>query len=471
MKKGIVKYLFLALVLSALCACDDYFDVRPKSQVLAGHLFETEQGFEDQLIGVYKRMASTSLYGQEMTFGFMEILSQNYDLATGNPYEEAGRYNYANTSMKSIIDQIWSEMYAAIANVNVMLQYVDNDLSIFSDNNHDLYKGEALGLRGFLHFEVLRIFAPAYTSNPSAPAIPYVTEYSPSVTPQSTVEEAMELAIRDLEEAESLLAPQDGDIINTRSAYRLNYVNVNAILARAYLWKGDMANALRCARAVMNDPYVVSNYRWVDGTYLNYSEKSLWNRLFTMELLFRLNVANMDETTNLYFRNSGNAAQKLSPSPTKWNDIYELTKGYGTDWRYSKQWEYDGNDPYFAKYWQYDGSSNNDQMPVIRKSEMYYIAAEALVSIDSISQAVAYLNEVRTNRNIGNDPLQESLSAEEVQNEIYKEYRKEMVGEGQLFFYYKRKGYTTIPGSAVAASDNVYVLPMPDNEIEFGNRR
>lgn len=470
MKIRFIRYLFFAWAILVLNACDDYFDVRPKSQVLAEHLFETEQGFEDQLIGVYKRLSSTSLYGQEMTYGFMEILSQNYDLATGNPYEEAGRYNYENTSMKSIIDQIWAEMYAAIANVNVMLQYVDNDLSIFSDNNHDLYKGEALGLRGFLHLELLRMFAPAYTSNPSAPAIPYVTEYSPSVTPQSTVEEVLDYIIRDLEDAEALLQPVEGITTLTHSSYRLTYMSVNAILARAYQWKGDMENTLRCARAVINDPFVQNNYRWVDGSYLNNTEKAYWDRLFSMELLFRLNVSNMDENTNVYFRNTGDATQKLSPSSEKWNDIYEFTSGYGTDWRYSKHWEYDGNDPYFAKYWQYNGGRYNDQVPVVRKSEMYYIAAEALVSKDSIAQAVAYLNEVRTNRNISN-PLQENLSAADVQNEIYKEYRKEMVGEGQLFFYYKRMGYTSIPGSAVSASDNVYVLPMPDNEIEFGNRQ
>ena len=470
MKIRFIRYLFFAWAILVLNACDDYFDVRPKSQVLAEHLFETEQGFEDQLIGVYKRLSSTSLYGQEMTYGFMEILSQNYDLATGNPYEEAGRYNYENTAMKSIIDQIWAEMYAAIANVNVMLQYVDNDLSIFSDNNHDLYKGEALGLRGFLHLELLRMFAPAYTSNPSAPAIPYVTEYSPSVTPQSTVEEVLDYIIRDLEDAEALLQPVEGITTLTHSSYRLTYMSVNAILARAYQWKGDMENALRCARAVINDPFVQNNYRWVDGSYLNNTEKAYWDRLFSMELLFRLNVSNMDENTNVYFRNTGDATQKLSPSSEKWNDIYEFTSGYGTDWRYSKHWEYDGNDPYFAKYWQYNGGRYNDQVPVVRKSEMYYIAAEALVSKDSIAQAVAYLNEVRTNRNISN-PLQENLSAADVQNEIYKEYRKEMVGEGQLFFYYKRMGYTSIPGSAVSASDNVYVLPMPDNEIEFGTRQ
>ena len=57
-----------------------------------------------------------------------------------------------------------------------------------------------------------------------------------------------------------------------------------------------------------------------------------------------------------------------------------------------------------------------------------------------------------------------------IKEEIYKEYRKEMIGEGQLFYYYKRLKYMNIPGSAISGNDDVYVLPMPDNEIEFGNR-
>lgn len=83
--------------------------------------------------------------------------------------------------------------------------------------------------------------------------------------------------------------------------------------------------------AVINDPFVQNNYRWVDGSYLNNTEKAYWDRLFSMELLFRLNVSNMDENTNVYFRNTGDATQKLSPSSEKWNDIYEFTSGYGTD--------------------------------------------------------------------------------------------------------------------------------------------
>ena len=54
--------------------------------------------------------------------------------------------------------------------------------------------------------------------------------------------------------------------------------------------------------------------------------------------------------------------------------------------------------------------------------------------------------------------------------EIYKEYRKEFVGEGQIFFYYKRKGMETIPGYNGEMTDLQYQYPMPDDEIALGGR-
>jgi hypothetical protein len=59
-----------------------------------------------------------------------------------------------------------------------------------------------------------------------------------------------------------------------------------------------------------------------------------------------------------------------------------------------------------------------------------------------------------------------------VKAELQKEYRKEFISEGQLFFYYKRNGLTQMPGlsAQIIADDRIYRLPYPDNEIEFGNR-
>ena len=102
----ILRQVSVVLGCLFLSACSDYFDVRPKSQVLAEELFSTEQGFDDQLVGVYKRLASTTLYGQEMAFGLMEVLSQNYNLAAGNPYEDAAAYNYESVSIKSKLNTL-----------------------------------------------------------------------------------------------------------------------------------------------------------------------------------------------------------------------------------------------------------------------------------------------------------------------------------------------------------------------------
>ena len=99
------------------------------------------------------------------------------------------------------------------------------------------------------------------------------------------------------------------------------------------------------------------------------------------------------------------------------------------------------------------------------------IVAVILICLNSGRQAVRYLNTVRNNRYLDFDPLDENLPVTQIQNEIYKEYRKELVGEGQLFYYYKRLNFASIPGSAVSGSDDIYVLPMPETEVEFGNRQ
>ena len=57
-----------------------------------------------------------------------------------------------------------------------------------------------------------------------------------------------------------------------------------------------------------------------------------------------------------------------------------------------------------------------------------------------------------------------------LRDEVTKEYAKEFLAEGQLFYYCKRNEMTKFPyGYQVATEENVYVLPKPDLEIEFGD--
>ena len=128
----------------------------------------------------------------------------------------------------------------------------------------------------------------------------------------------------------------------------------------------------------------------------------------------------------------------------------------------------DGDRLYLAKFWYVEGrSSNNNRVPLLRMTEPFYIAAECLKDSDP-ERAIELLNEVRANRNLSTNPLPETLTAEQINEEIYKEYRKEFLGEGQLFFYYKRLNAANIRRATVPGSKAVYVLPIPSNDAEFG---
>lgn len=60
------------------------------------------------------------------------------------------------------------KQFNVIANVNDLLAFVDVDPLVFASAlDHDLIKGEALALRAFLHFDLLRLYVP-YDINGSA---------------------------------------------------------------------------------------------------------------------------------------------------------------------------------------------------------------------------------------------------------------------------------------------------------------
>ena len=469
----------LVMLMAGMSSCQDWFDVSPKADVKAEDMFEAESGFRDILTGVYGLMIHENLYGRQLTFGYTDVLAQYYNQITTQEHEyiKTVDFKYNEPVDKAVIEKIWSTQYKAIANLNTLLAYIDKKQEVFSsDAIYRIYKGEALGLRAFLHFELLRIFAPAYTSNPNAGGIPYVTRYMTGVTPQSTVAEVTDLLIRDLTmaltllEADPLYSIEANEAYSTRNvrSYRFNYYAVAATLARVYQWRGtaaDMAEALKYATKVIED----AKFSWVHYSSMQSQNPSEWDRLFSSELIFRLAITDMDEEVEPYFYDNTDKTKRLSPSVVQWEGIYEFEKGYGADWRYEKNWQYSGSDPIFAKYWQYENGSYGGFVPVIRWSEMHYIAAEASVATDP-QKAVHYVDTVRYNRYLRDFPLDKNLSEERIKEEIYKEYRKEMIGEGQLFYYYKRLKYMNIPGSAISGNDDVYVLPMPDNEIEFGNR-
>lgn len=180
MKKTIIIIgMALAVLLSA---CADWVNVSPKEEVEAEKLFNSENGFKSALIGVYTRMTLKDNYGKNLSYGYIEELAQRYDnydmVAAPTDAKRAERYDYKNNKdAKSYVNKLWMELYNTIANLNNLLNHLENggrDI-ILTEGLWEQMKGEALGLRAFHYFDLLRLYGPVYSKEPEMKCLPWRT--------------------------------------------------------------------------------------------------------------------------------------------------------------------------------------------------------------------------------------------------------------------------------------------------------
>ena len=156
------RYLILLLIVSGLSqACSDWLDVRPRSEMKEDDLFAVEEGFKNALNGVYIQLAEGTLYGKNLTMYLPELLENHYTTPTDNTSAEyaISQFDYDQSDVETLIGQIWKSYYTAIVHLNNILENLENSTVHFSYGNDRLIEGEALGLRAFLHLDILRWFA------------------------------------------------------------------------------------------------------------------------------------------------------------------------------------------------------------------------------------------------------------------------------------------------------------------------
>ena len=472
MKKNIYRLRVVCAVMLALfctTSCNDWLEVKPKTEEEADKLFSTLDGFKSALAGVYIGMSQTELYGREMTFGMVGVLGQEWGSGSdlGNQYSAYSyllNYNYEQVVSKALIDAVWNKMYEGIANVNTLIQYSDLKREVLGDY-YGVVRGEALALRAYMHFDLLRLFAPYDFSAEAKVAIPYVLEAKPAIAPQLTPTKFVEYALKDVEAALELLKSDpiltgedvsgvDNGYLANRN-FHLNYYAVLGLKARICLYAYGAANEVILAQQQKG------LFPWVKTADITTTEANLRDRTFSSEHLFAFNTTKLEEYIKGYFREASlPLMERLMPG-----ELYEAD-----DYRTALYETYSGFANVLTKFWQMDKAyvqgqgyvtPKRNRMPAIRIAEMYYIAAEALKE-SNIGEALEMLNTLRVHRGL---MKLENLDKDQLQEELGREYYREFIGEGQVFFYHKRMNT-----SIIATANAVYVLPMPDDEIDLGQR-
>lgn len=474
------KTIIITLACSlALTACEDFLNITPEGQIKRDELLETPEGIEDALYGAYAQMRNQSLYGQELSFSTVELLAQTLTCEGNKTIEALTKYDYANTSVKGIFEGIWTAMYKNISNVNSIL---DAPLvASASEFPYTIYKGEALGLRAFMHFDLVRLFAEQITQNPQADGIPYAKSFSLNTPDFESLAQNYEHILADLHEAERLLADEakyvNTSVFMTDRQIHCNLYAVQALLARVYLTKGDKAKAAEYAKKVIDhSPYRLNDKTEIDG--------DLAGVLSRNETLFGIYFAEF--YTNVY--NKLEATQSFSSLNPRDDieDIYAFEE-QGVDLRkssYLKTIDRAGTPTLrLSKLTDiYELKGNVADRPkdrilginLIRIPEMYYIMAEALLEATDTLGATAYFDDVLQSR--GLTPLAARTPVDTVtQARINQERFKEYIGEGYTFYNLKRQHLSidawdksTNSTKTFAADKRIYVIPIPDSE--YANR-
>jgi len=497
----LVSVAFAAMTLTS---CSDWLNVSPSDEIKEEYLFSTGDGFRTALNGIYRKLSSFNLYGSNLTWGLVDAWGQAYSFdkapnsGGGKAMMKISEFKFGNTELVPTTDAMWDAAWNIVANCNELAQQAavaDSMLFYAHERERKMILGEAIGLRAFMQFDLLRMYAPAPSSvgyqQDNRTFIPYVDEYPSYVNEHKTVAYCLERVIADLQEAQKILLEVDGNSAMDVSSrfkpyataeklflemrgYRLNYYAVTAELARVYMYAGKTSEAYEEAMKLIT---VNKSKRYFRASTSESDIRDKGNMKMYNDVIFGLysptELVDWDQAINHPYDGSGSKEKYLSLNKTMVERIYDAAVDREKDWRFIYQLE-PKDDNYYRplKYNKQSesvsyGKVNNQTISLIRMSEVYYIAAEAIFDTNP-TEALGYLKTVKTGRG-----LRASVSAatkEVFMNLLVKDACREFLGEGQILYMYKRlnrKFYKCTDGQEIFPLDKNVVLTLPESEANI----
>ncbi|SMC59957.1 RagB/SusD family nutrient uptake outer membrane protein [Pedobacter nyackensis] len=333
----------------------------------------------------------------------------------------------------------WSGFYKVIAQCNLVLESIPT-IQNYDQSAKRRSLGEASFLRGLTYFYLTRFWGDVPVN------LKAVDVDNISRTPQAQVYDQIK---KDLDVAIANLAPSysAGD-----KAVRATKGAAWAIKAHVLAWLQDYAGSEKLCDSVINN-----------GQYSLIADTTQLLRIFigkSQEGIFELNFdAALKEVqkNKVYNRtlgrpwytdgsDGGGGTEKflLCPPPALITQMFPVktVDGRKSTWLTNSSKNYDPTRPYLGKYrtLQVQGDTtsqniNESNIIVTRLADIMLLRAEALAStqVNRPAEAIIWLNKVRERAK-----AREYTSGGSLQDTILLERRKELLGEGQIFFDYVR---------------------------------
>lgn len=470
----IFKNTLIMLGLLSLQSCSEDILTQTPDHVISENLvLNSVEKLDKLLIGTYNEISRNTYLGRVL---YKRAAVKGTDFrfvkTTFNPREyESIAYKYEESANNSgSCEELWRQAYKSINNLNLIINNIEDAEGSAAAKQEIL--GEALGLRGMVYFDLARTFAyPWIRAGASSQGLPLKLSSDEVVVERSSLGETYDQILLDLKTAHDLLGENTWEQGSTKY---LTKTGVKALMARVYLYKQDWQNAFQYAEEVIN-ARGAANLMGVDSyVFDDYNSESLFELSITAQ-----NSLGSNGLGAQFDVSDGGQGDVIATQT-----FVDLLDAYENDPRalfFAEDKE--GTQQAFIKYFnQGDGGGlSAHNIPVLRLSEMYLIAAEAAANGagGGENEALNYLNTLIEKRTTNFAAHQATEVGEELKERIAKERRRELALEGHGVYDYIRRGKdilrpvdehvnTGVNASNldIQATDNRTICPIPASEVE-----
>src|SRR5690554_4080240 len=413
---------------------------------------------------------------------------------TGNSLEFSDR---VYTSYESQI--IWNNMYSIISVSNALIGSIDVDTD---DPNYQFNLGQGLSVRAFSYWLLANLYQFNYVGNENALCVPIITDENADDAAwdgveRSTVKEVYDLILSDLNTAIELLESARESRVSRSDRRYIDLSVAYGLRARAHLSMQKWPEAADDAKSAI----VTASEAGVEPASIeDVSKPTFWDAENEDNWMWGIIISETDRVvtsgivnwlSHMGSLNYGYAnfakGKQINKSLYYSIPASDVRKGWWLDEdKTSPNLNEDQTDfvqrypPYthvkFAPYNNVIGNSvNSSDIPLMRIEEMYLIKAEAqAMAGDPASGLTTLTNFVSEYRDP--DYAFAGVSATEVQEEVYRQRRIELWGEGLIWFDVMRLGKGVdrrgggYPNSTmvfnISANDPILLWRIPEAEIQ-----
>lgn len=434
------KIFSFVVILAAITTSCSYTDLSPTDMVGSKEAFKDVTAVEGALIGAYARVSLRPIL--QLTDYVGDDATQGGE--AGGAGTDSFQWNY--TASKGDHAGVWDHLYRIINQAN---QIIINSSHLVDAEGLDNCIGQALFLRAYAHFDLLRIFS--YFDDEENLGIPYVSKaHALGLPGRDKVGYCFDAISNDLDRALNLIeanAPSNVAFASKAAVY--------AMKARVALYRGTYVHARVYANEAIS---LVPLAKKEDYTLI-------WQDKTTDGVIWKLPRSPGEETLGTIFYGADNSnvfgpSKKFQECFDKDNDIRlsAFTK-IGPDRA--------GAMVDVIK--KYEGTASNvglSDNKLLRSAEMQLIIIECYLMENNLTEANNSLNQLRHLRI--NNWANKAYNAEELKLELLLERRRELAYEGHRLFDARRLGQNLVRDNdtELEYSDYRMVMPIPQAEIE-----